>query len=78
MSQGTDELLVQRRRHPSVLYWIMAYLFVRYGFLAGQISSSDFWTGMALGVLTVGAFLTFVPTVVTPRLIRPRVQRATE
>lgn len=61
----------------SVLYWIMAYFFVRYGFLAGQISSSDFWTGTLLGVLTVGAFLTFVPTLVIPRLIRSRIQRAT-
>jgi hypothetical protein len=62
----------------SVIYWIMAYFFVRYGFLAGQITSADFWTGTLLGVLTVGAFLTFVPTVVIPALIRPRVQRATE
>jgi hypothetical protein len=61
----------------SVIYWIMAYFFVRYGFLAGQIASSDFWTGTILGVITVGAFLTFVPTVVIPRLIRPRIQRAT-
>ena len=62
----------------SVIYWIMAYFFVRYGFLAGQIASSDFWTGILLGVLTVGAFLTFAPTVVIPRLIRTRIQRATE
>jgi hypothetical protein len=62
----------------SLLYWIMAYFFVRYGFLAGQIASSDFWIGTILGVLTVGAFLTFVPTVVIPALIRARVQRGTE
>ena len=61
----------------SLIYWIMAYFFVRYGLAAGQISSSDFWTGAVLGVLTVGAFLTVVPTVVIPRLIRPRIQRAT-
>ena len=54
----------------------MAYFFVRYGFLAGHISTSDFWTGTLLGVLTVGAFLTFVPTLVIPRLIRSRIQRA--
>ncbi len=54
----------------SVIYWIMAYFFVRYGFLAGQISATDFWTGAILGVLTVGAFLTFVPTVLIPALIR--------
>src|SRR5258708_38675123 len=62
----------------SVLYWIMAYFFVRYGFLAGHISASDFWTGTILGVLTVGAFLTFVPTVVIPRLMRGRMRRTTE
>jgi len=61
----------------SVIYWIMAYFFVRYGLVAGRIGSSDFWTGTLLGVLTVGAFLTFVPTVVIPRLILPRIQRAT-
>jgi hypothetical protein len=60
----------------SALYWIMAYFFVRYGFLAGQITSTDFWTGAILGVVTVGAFLTFVPTVVIPRLIRARSVRA--
>jgi hypothetical protein len=62
----------------SVIYWIVAYFFVRYGLLAGQIASSDFWTGTLIGVLTVGAFLTFVPTVVIPALIRPKVQRVTE
>jgi len=53
----------------SVLYWIMAYFFVRYGFVAGHIAASDFWIGVVLGVLTVGAFLTFVPTLVIPKLI---------
>jgi hypothetical protein len=62
----------------SVIYWIVAYFFVRYGLLAGQISPSDFWTGALLGMLTVGCFLTFVPTVVIPAIIRSRVQRATE
>jgi multisubunit Na+/H+ antiporter MnhE subunit len=61
----------------SVLYWIMAYFFVRYGLLAGQIDSADFWTGVVLGALTVGAFLTFVPTVVVPGLIRSRVPQTT-
>jgi Protein of unknown function with HXXEE motif len=59
----------------SVIYWIMAYFFLRYGFLAGQISAADFWLGTLIGVLTVGAFLTFVPTVVIPRLIRGRAQQ---
>jgi hypothetical protein len=63
----------------SVIYWIVAYFFVRYGLMAGRISFSDFWTGTVLGVLTVGAFLTFVPTVVIPALIRlRRAQRSTE
>jgi hypothetical protein len=53
-----------------VIYWIMAYFFVRYGLLAGQISATDFLTGAILGVLTVGAFLTLVPTVLIPALIR--------
>jgi hypothetical protein len=60
----------------SVLYWIMAYFFVRYGFLAGQIAASDFWIGTVLGLVTVGTFLTFVPTVVIPRLVRSRLPPA--
>ncbi len=52
----------------SAIYWIMAYFLVRYGFLAGQIAASDFWTGLMLGVVTVGAFLTFVPTALIPAL----------
>jgi hypothetical protein len=60
----------------SVLYWLMAYLFVRYGFVAGQITASDFYAGAVVGVLTIGLFLTFVPTVVVPRLIRNRSSQA--
>lgn len=56
----------------SVLYWIMAYLFVRYGLVDGRISPRDFWTGTLFGILTVGAFLTFVPTLVIPQLTRSR------
>src|SRR5216683_2990196 len=62
----------------SVLYWIVAYFFVRYGLVDRRIASSDFWIGTVLGVVTVGAFLTFVPTLVIPPLIRPRVKRVTE
>jgi hypothetical protein len=61
----------------SVLYWIMAYFFARYGYAAGLITPSDFWAGVVLGVVTVGAFLTFVPTLIIPRLVLPRVERAT-
>jgi hypothetical protein len=50
----------------SVLYWIMAYFFVRYGLVAEKIPSSDFWTGTVLGWLTVGAFLTFGPPSSSP------------
>jgi hypothetical protein len=53
----------------SVIYWIVAYIFVRYGLLAGRIATADFWIGTLVGALTVGAFLTFVPTVVIPRLV---------
>jgi len=56
----------------SAIYWIIAYFFVRYGFLSGQIARSDFWIGLVVGVLTVGAFLTFVPTALMPFLIRNR------
>src|SRR5262249_21198657 len=62
----------------SVLYWIMAYFFVRYGLLTRQIDASDFWTGVLLGVLTVSVFLTFVPTMVVPRMIRSRMQQTTD
>lgn len=54
----------------SPLYWIVFYFLIRYGLVAGRISAVDFWTGSILGAITVGAFLTFVPTVVIPRLTR--------
>jgi hypothetical protein len=57
----------------SVIYWIMVYFFVRYGFLAGQISGSDFLTGALLGVVGVGGFLTFTPTVLMTALARPAI-----
>ena len=49
--------------------------FVRYGLVTGQIDAADFWTGALLGVLTAGAFLTVVPTVLVPCLIRSRMQQ---
>jgi hypothetical protein len=60
----------------SVLYWIMAYFFVRYGLVAGRIDPADFWIGVVLGVLTVGVFLTFVPPLVVPALLRSRERAA--
>src|SRR5258708_2890872 len=59
----------------SVIYWIMAYFFVRYCLVDGRTASSDFWIVTVLGVVTLGAFLTFVPTVVIPRLMRGRMRR---
>jgi hypothetical protein len=56
----------------SVIYWIMAYFFARYGLVAGHIDAADFWAGVIAGILTVGAFLTFVPSVVVPALIARR------
>ena len=56
----------------SVIYWIMAYFLARYSFLARQIPTFDFWAGVLLGVLRVGGFRSFVPTVVIPVLIRRR------
>ncbi len=56
----------------SVIYWIVLYFLIRYGFVAGQIAPADFWTGAVLGVLTVGTFLTFAPTVIIPRSVGNR------
>ncbi len=56
----------------SIIYWIMAYFFVRYGYLNGQISSYDFWAGLIFGVIVIGGFLTFVPPVVIPAILRSR------
>jgi hypothetical protein len=52
----------------SVLYVIIFYLLIRYGLGGGLISLSDFAIGTAVGVLTVGTFLTVGPTVLFPRL----------
>ena len=52
----------------SVLYWIIAYLVVRYGFADGRISAADFWTGAVAGMVLLGGFLTIGPTVLFPRM----------
>jgi uncharacterized protein with HXXEE motif len=54
----------------SILYWIVAYLTVRYAFDAGLISAVDFWVGAAGGALLLAGFLTFAPTVIFPALGR--------
>jgi hypothetical protein len=56
----------------SPLYWIIVYFIVRYAYLPGQISHSDFVWGVALGVGIIGGFLTFAPTYVFPALARRR------
>jgi hypothetical protein len=54
----------------SVLYWIVAYLTVRYAFGAGLISAVDFWVGAAAGAVLLAGFLTLAPTVIFPALAR--------
>ena len=56
----------------SLLYVIVFYLLIRYGLGPRLISGGDFAIGTVAGVLTVGAFLTFGPTVLFPRLMRSR------
>ena len=56
----------------SLLYVIVFYLVIRYGLGPHLISVVDFAIGTVVGVATVGAFLTVGPTVLFPRLTRPR------
>ena len=56
----------------SLLYVIVFYLLIRYGLGPHLISGLDFAIGTLVGVATVGAFLTVGPTLLFPRLIRPR------
>jgi hypothetical protein len=56
----------------STLYLVIFYLAVRYGLCGHLISSRDFITGTAVGVATVGAFLTVGPTWLFPRILRYR------
>ena len=58
--------------HTSLLYVIVFYLVIRYGLGPHLISVVDFAIGTVVGVATVGAFLTVGPTVLFPRLTRPR------
>lgn len=58
-----------------VLYWIVAYVFVRYGYAAGLISPLDFWTGVTVGVVLLGGFLTVGPTLLFPALSRSRTEQ---
>ena len=56
----------------SLLYVIVIYLVIRYGLGPQLISGFDFAIGTLVGVVTVGAFLTVGPTLLFPRLMRPR------
>lgn len=54
----------------SVLYWIVAYFAIRYGYAAGLVTPSDFWVGVVAGFVLIGGFLTFGPTLIFPALNR--------
>ncbi len=56
----------------SVLYLVVLYLVIRYGVGRQLVSGSDFAIGSAVGVATVGAFLTVGPTILFPRLTQAR------
>jgi len=56
----------------SLLYVIVYYLLIRCGLGPHLISGADFVIGTLVGVATVGAFLTVGPTLLFPRLMRPR------
>src|SRR5215467_8561895 len=56
----------------SLLYVIVFYLLIKYGVGPHLITGADFAIGTTVGVATVGAFLTVGPTVLFPRLTRPR------
>lgn len=68
--------IVRREYFPglltSPLYAIIVYFIVRYAYLPGQISQSDFAWSLAIGIAVVGGFLTFAPTVIFPALGRGR------
>ena len=56
----------------SLLYIVTYYLLVRYGLERRLLDPADFEIGSAIGVATVGAFLTVGPTVIFPALSRAR------
>lgn len=56
----------------SLLYAIVYYLLVRYGLSRHLITVADFAIGTAVGVATLGTFLTVGPTWLFPRLMRVR------
>ncbi len=56
----------------SLLYVVIFYLLVKYGVGGHLISRTDFATGTAIGIATLGVFLTVGPTVLFPWLTRRR------
>jgi hypothetical protein len=56
----------------SSLYVIVFYLVIRYGVGRQLVTGADFAIGTAVGVATVGAFLTVGPTILFPKLARRR------
>lgn len=56
----------------SLLYVIVFYLMIRDGVVRHLMSGADFAIGTAVGVATVGMFLTVGPTVLFPRLMGHR------
>ncbi len=54
----------------SLLYVIVYYLLVKYGLNAQLISGTDFTIGTAVGIATVGTFLSIGPTLLFPKLAR--------
>jgi hypothetical protein len=56
----------------SLLYLVIFYLLVRYGVCGQLIGETDFAIGTAVGVATIGIFLTVGPTILFPRLMRRR------
>jgi hypothetical protein len=60
----------------STLYIVIFYLAVRYDLCGHLISSSDFIIGTAVGVATVGVFLTVGPTWLFPRIMGYRREEA--
>ena len=54
----------------STLYIVIFYLVIRYGLGSGLISGRDFTIGTAIGILTIGAFLTVGPTLLFPKIKR--------
>jgi hypothetical protein len=54
----------------SLLYLVAFYLLIRYGVCEHLVGREDFAIGTAVGVATLGAFLTVGPTVLFPRLMR--------